>query len=552
MQTRADDETVDGPPVLPPAADDGDGAPDPHARGDVLGRYVVLERIGRGGMGVVYAAYDPELDRRVAVKLLTRIDREETSLGRSRLLREAQAMAKVSHRNVIAVHDVGTVVELGSAPVVFIAMELVVGRDLRAWLADSPRSISEVLDVFQQAGHGLLAAHRVGLIHRDFKPANVLVGDDGIVRVGDFGLARRLGAPAEGRADPSERTDRPLVSLDAITRTGAIIGTPAYMAPEQHMGRELDARADQFSFCVALHEALYGKRPFAAANPVELMLQVTKGELAPAPKSPAVPGWIRRVLLRGLATEPADRWPDMAALLRALQRDPARTRRTVAAAVVGGGVLAAGLVALVAHGPDDPCADADAQLGDAFSADRRAAVERAFAATGAPYAADAATYALDRLDRQARAWIDGWADACAATHVRHEQSDDLLDRRMTCLAHRRRELGALVDALANADAALVERSADAVGALESVAGCADADALLAALAPPADADARAAVEAVRERMAQVTVLDLAGRFGEAKDAASDVLAEAEHTGWPPIEAEALLQLAQAEAEAGVP
>ncbi len=547
LQTRVEDETVDGPPVL--QTEDGEPS-DPHGRGDLLGRYVVLERIGRGGMGVVYAAYDPELDRRVAVKLLTRIDREDTSLGRSRLLREAQAMARVSHPNVVAVHDVGTVVDPARGPVVFVAMELVVGRDLRAWLAERTRPLSDVLDAFVQAGQGLLAAHRVGLIHRDFKPANVLVGDDGVVRVGDFGLARRLGAPQEASID-ANRSDRAPVPIDAITRTGAIIGTPAYMAPEQHLGRELDPRADQFSFCVALYEALYGERPFLAKHPVELMVQVTKGELAPVPRGSSVPGWIRRVLVRGLAPEPADRWSDMGALVRALHRDPARTRRTVAAAAIGAGAL--GTVLWIAAAREDAACDAaEGELAEVWGPERRTAIESAFAKSRAPYAADAAAYAIDRLDRHGRAWVDAWVDACTATHVRREQSDELFDRRMTCLGHRKVEMGALVDMLAGADDALVERSAEAVGGLEGVAQCADADALLAAIAPPADADARAAVEAVREQLGRASALELAGRFGQGVDVARAALADAERTGWRPIEAEALLELASLEAEAGKP
>jgi eukaryotic-like serine/threonine-protein kinase len=546
LQTRVEDDTVDGPPMLPTA----DGEPtDPHARGDSLGRYVVLQRIGRGGMGVVYAAYDPELDRRVAVKLLTRADHEETSLGRSRLLREAQAMARVSHPNVVAVHDVGTVVDPVRGPVVFVAMELVVGRDLRAWLAERSRSASDVLAAFVQAGQGLLAAHRVGLIHRDFKPANVLVGDDGVVRVGDFGLARRLGAALEPSGD---RSDRSPIVIDAITRTGAIIGTPAYMAPEQHLGRELDPRADQFGFCVALYEALYGERPFSAKHPVELMMQVTKGELAPTPRNSAVPGWIRRVIVRGLAPEPADRWPDMGTLVRALQRDPARTRRVVGVSAIGAGALATALWVVAAADEPDPCDAAEGEIAGVWGPEQRTAIQHSFAKSRAPYATDAAAYAIERLDLQARAWVDGWVDACAATHVRHEQSDDLLDRRMTCLGHRKVEMGALVETLASADDALVERSAQAVGGLEGVAQCADADALLAAIAPPADEAARAAVEATREELGRASALELAGRFGQGIEVARAALESAERTGWRPIEAEALLELAGLEADAGMP
>jgi len=231
-----------------------------------VGRYRILGRIGQGGMGVVYRAHDPELARDVAVKLMNAesLDEGETATARTRLIREARAMARLAHPNVIHVYDVGAV-EDG----VFIAMELVEGESLAAWVARAPRDWRDVLRHYVDAGRGLAAAHAAGVIHRDFKPENVLVGADGRVRVGDFGLA---GAPALAGApsfDDMRSTDAALdvgAVEGTLTRTGALLGTPKYMAPEQEHGLVASDAGDQFSFCVALYEALYGQPPFAGTT----------------------------------------------------------------------------------------------------------------------------------------------------------------------------------------------------------------------------------------------------------------------------------------------
>jgi predicted Ser/Thr protein kinase len=278
-------------------------------KGMHVGRYEVESFLGAGGLSLVYIARDPELNRRVALKLLK-------SDAQARLLREAQAMARVSHPNVVAVHDVG---EWNGR--VFLAMELVDGIDLRAWLAAKPHRLVEIVDAFRDAGRGLAAAHAAGLVHRDFKPENVLVGKDGRVRVTDFGLAESLDAPAP---------------------TGdAISGTPAYMAPEQHRAENVDARTDQFAFCVALHEAAYGERPFRGKDYPQLRDAVLAGAVSPAPARPRVPRTLRRILLRGLSMRPGDRWPTMEGLLAALGRDRTKIPRRA-------GATAAALLAVLA------------------------------------------------------------------------------------------------------------------------------------------------------------------------------------------------------------
>jgi len=292
----------------------------PHLQpGAKLGRYVVNGTLGKGGMGVVYAARDPDLDREVAIKLLrpelARVDADAAQ----RIAREAQAMARIAHPNVVAVHDVGAV-----DGQVFVAMERVTGKSLRAWLAAEPRSVAEILEVFIAAGRGLIAAHDAGIVHRDFKPDNVLVGDDGRARVTDFGLAydHRAFAVPPTDEDGSERTTRP------------IAGTPAYMAPEQHAGGNADPRTDQFSFAVALYEALYGKRPFSGTSRDELADAVIAGRIDPPPPTTRVPFSLRKILLRGLATKPGDRYPSLGDLLRALGRDRGRRPRRIALVAV--------------------------------------------------------------------------------------------------------------------------------------------------------------------------------------------------------------------------
>ncbi|MCH9680521.1 MAG: serine/threonine protein kinase [Deltaproteobacteria bacterium] len=271
-----------------------------------VGRYELLRCIGRGGMGIVYAARDVELGREVAIKLL----RPELShRDDERLTSEARALARLSHPNVVSVFDVGTYEEQR-----FIAMEFVPGQNLRRWL-DAPRSLREVLQVFVAAGRGLHAAHEQGLVHRDFKPDNVLVGDDGRPRVLDFGLARPPDVAGAAPVMPPEIPAGvdPLATM--LTQAGQVLGTPAYMAPEQHLGEPADARSDQFAFAVALYHAVYGVRPFTGDDPRALALSIVRGRLRPATPRFPVPAWLDDLLVRALSVDPAGRFPTMGELL---------------------------------------------------------------------------------------------------------------------------------------------------------------------------------------------------------------------------------------------
>ncbi len=301
-----------------------------------IGRYVVIKRIGAGGMGVVYAAYDDKLDRKVAVKLLRAGHGPVTHTARQRLLREAQAIARLSHRSVIQVYEVGTHEEE-----VFVAMEYVEGSTLKQW--QPSRDWREILARYLDAGRGLCAAHAAGIVHRDFKADNVLVrAADLVVRVVDFGLAR-----TDGQIEPGH--DAETHSPDAepsLTRTGVIMGTPAYMAPEQHLAQPTEPRTDQYAFCSSLFEALYGYRAFAGERIDELRLNVLEGRVEPAPRYTAVPSSVHKALVRGLSVDPEDRFPTMEALLADLALPSSRGRwRTaawglgLASIVLGGSVL---------------------------------------------------------------------------------------------------------------------------------------------------------------------------------------------------------------------
>jgi len=507
-----------------------------------LGRFLVLRRIGAGAMGVVYAAYDPELDRKVAVKLLHPQVRDSAraELARARLLREAQALARLSHPNVVAVYDVGTY-----QGQVFIAMELIAGVPLSAWLRARPRARREVLAVFQEAGRGLAAAHRQGVAHNDFKPDNVLVDAAGRVRVVDFGLALAQDRDAE---------------VEAAAGAPGLTGTPAYLPPEQFGGGHGSARADQFSFCVSLYEGFYGERPFHGEDLEALARAIERG-VPPEPRQRRLPTWLRRILLRGLSRDPGQRFADMDALLAALARDPARWRRPllagVAALLVLVGAALAYRWALVRafNERQGLCAGGLAEIAEVWGPARRERAEQAFVATGLPYADDAWARVAARLDERAGAWARMHGEACQATHLRGEQSPALLDLRMACLQRRRGDLRSLVEVLVDADAGVVENAGQAVAELPDLEACADAATLLAdARSVPRGEGAGAG--AVRDLLARARAFKTTARFRAALDLVRSAAGQAEGLGDPVLVAEArlaegelLLALGQPEAEA---
>jgi tetratricopeptide (TPR) repeat protein len=532
-------------------------------------------------MGDVYAAHDPRLARRVAVKLVrTRAqDGPPDADARMRLLREAQAIAKLSHPNVVVVHDVGTYRDN-----VFVAMEFVEGMTVTAWLLAEQRTPAAILALYALAARGLEAAHRAGLVHRDFKPDNVMVGRDGQVRVMDFGLARQVvrvrddqprpapdgGAPpvALGPLDVAatvrlsapaadEPPDSEPILADKLTQTGAIMGTPAYMAPEQFLGRATDARTDQFSFCVALYEALYGERPFGGNTVLALTNNVLAGTVSDPPPETRVSAALRRVLLRGLSLEPAARWPSMTALLDALADDPSKglRRRWAVAGVALGAVLVGASAAAswrLAHAPSRICRAGDEKLAGVWEADqsetaRKARIKQAFDRTARPFAAGAFAGVQRILDRYAADWKRMYAETCEATNVRGDQSADVMDLRMACLEGRLRQLRALGDVLVEADTAVVENAAAAASNLPTLERCADVALLQNVVAPPEGPAAQARVAELRRQIARVEATGTAGPCAPRVEAGRQLLAAARALDYAPLEAEALDAAARSEA-----
>lgn len=387
---------ISGSDAAGDAAELGISALEPNAR---VGRYVILGTLGEGAMGRVYVAHDPELDRKVALKLLH--PRTASARLEARLEREAKAMARLSHPDVIAVHDAGR-----HGAQIFIAMELVEGGTLRQWLAARERSWREIVAVFLRAGRGLAAAHAAGLVHRDFKPDNVLVGDDGRVRVTDFGLARAVGDDTESPhdADPGGAANDVAASL--LTRTGALVGTPAYMALEQLRGNPADARSDVFSFSVALYEALFGERPFDGATVIALRTAQLEGRLRPPPRGKRVPARLRRALLVGLRAAPEARYASMTEMLQAIER-ASRFPRALLGVVVALGIAALAAIAFGrgAHQAPTASASSAAAATPAATTPRCSPHECSATHGDAPYAcraSDGACVAIESEDCVAR------------------------------------------------------------------------------------------------------------------------------------------------------
>jgi eukaryotic-like serine/threonine-protein kinase len=533
------------------------------SRGATVGRYVILDLVGRGGMGEVYAAYDPQLDRKVALKLLHEAGSRGASAqtARERLLREAKAIARLSHPNVVVVHDAGAIDDAIHGARVFLAMEFIDGETLAAWLAATPRSWRAIRELFAAAGEGLAAAHDAGLVHRDFKPQNVMVGRDGSVRVMDFGLASdttELAGGAPGQLDLPVLPEEPISQSVALTRTGVLLGTPLYMAPEQFLARPTDARTDQFSFCVALYEALYGERPFPSDSFSALLEAVVAGRVREPTQKARVPAFLRKLLLRGLGADPASRYPSMRALLDTLAHDPLRRRRTVAVRL---GIAVTALAAVVGtqrlatrgqrmcRGATDKLAHIW-ELGDA--GERRTVIRRAFLGTGRAFAAETWSLVSGLLDDYSRRWTGMYTDACEATHVRGDQSAEVLDLRMTCLEGTRGAIRALTDVLSHADPAVLVQAVNAAQALPPLERCADIPALRAVVPPPADAATRARVTVLSTRLADVKALTDTGQWPIARQQAGPIVESAQTLAYKPLLAEALGTLGWLESESGNP
>ena len=473
-----------------------------------IGRFTMLERLGAGGMGMVYAAYDPHLDRKIAIKVL-RLDRLGREEDEQRLWREAQALARLSHPNVVTVHEVGR-----SEGNVFVAMEFVRGESLGEWQRTKP-PWPEVLAAYVEAGRGLAAAHAAGLVHRDFKPHNVMRTTEGRVKVLDFGLAREV-----TNADSDERELGAGLtassSFSALTQQGTVVGTPAYMSPEQHDGTVVDELGDQYGFCVALWEGLTGARPFVAETFGELLMAKLQGVPSWPAGAPAVPRAMVEALRRGLCPQAEDRWPSMDALLAELRWEPGRRRQVWTFGVLGTVVVGLGASAAYswAQTQAEPCVGARDKLGGIWDDARRSTVEAAILAVDRPYVADVWARTERDLDAYADAWVAMHTETCEATAVRREQSQRLLDLRMACLHRASVELGATVDTLSDADVKAVDKAHRLVASIRPLSQCSDTEVLEAEVEPPLPEEAEA-VERARQRIARGKSERLAGRYDAA-------------------------------------
>ncbi len=510
-------------------------------------RFTLLESVGRGGMGEVFAAYDPQLDRRVALKLVSAARRARRRHGRDELLAEARAMAKVSHPNVVPVFEVGLHEPEVGEPSVFLAMEFVRGKTLRAWLEQAEPDWRRIVQVYREAGRGLAAMHAAGLVHRDFKPDNAMIDDDGHVRVMDFGLVHDHELAGERHATAAELGE----ALEQRTRSGTIAGTPAYMAPEQLEGHRVDHRSDQFALCVALYEALWGHRPWQAASVAGLVEAVLDAAGPPAPPRSPVSLRIRRAILRGLARDPNDRWPSMQALLQALGDSPRRAwgRLGVLVAVLASG----GALVWARTAAPEPCHAAGAELDAVWNDDVRQRVRSTLASFDRLDAAETSERVTTALDGYANEWQGMRREACEATHVRNVQSEAMLDLRTMCLDARLAQVRSLTEAfVAATDPTTLTEATPAVAALHSVEACGDLEALTAVVAPPEAPADRERLAELRERLAEAHVAYDIGAHARGAPLAAALVEDARALGYAPLLGEALLLHANLLHEGGEP
>ncbi|MDP1917340.1 MAG: serine/threonine-protein kinase [Myxococcales bacterium] len=481
------------------------------AKGEPLDRYVVLDRLGQGGMGEVYAAWDPVLDRKIAIKLL-KAEHQASGIAdelRLRLMREAQALARMTHPNVVTVHDVGVV-----EGQVYLAMEFVEGLTLTKWLAEKPRGWREILGVFLDAGEGLSAAHDAGVTHRDFKPDNVVISRDGRARVMDFGLAHAH----ENQPQPAPTvplTDTPTGSMRRrITLPGIMLGTPAYMSPEAMYGQKTDPRSDEFSFAIALFEALYGFRPFEGTTAPGVAAEIQLNRIRQAPRKTSVPRRIYQLLQKALRANPDERFQTLRALLVQLgRRRSSRERQLATVAVAVLSAISLVLVVVLSRREAQRCAGVSSRLIGVWDEKTKLEARAAFERSSRPWAMAAWSESERLMDGWGRRWVDRRRAACEASDGR---ADEQLGQSIVCLSRRLADFDATAQLFKNADDEIVERAVSLAAALPTLSACEHA-------APVRSTDEG---DELRKGLAGVRALIDAGKLRDAKERVSQVMAQA--------------------------
>ncbi len=486
-----------------------------------LGRFLVVGHIGSGAMGTVHRAYDPQLDRSVALKVLQPQAGDADSSAGLRLEREARTLAKLSHPNVVTVHEVGS-----ADGQVFVAMEMVDGVDFDHWLAARPvpsARFRQTLELIVQAGRGLAAAHRAGIVHRDLKPANILVGQDGRVRVADFGLAR--GTATRTLPDPrSHRVNRD--DSAAQTHPGIPVGTPAYWSPEQRQGHPADALADQYAFCVTAWEALFGER------------------LGSELQRPASTGWgsqalsVATALKRGLQVERTARFANMQELVEALTRNPVRNRRRLATLVTSTMGVAA-VIAGVQLERSTRCDHVSKPADAVWHGSRRAGLRRRFLAVDWA----GATKSWDRFSADTDAYVEDWKQhahaACEAGLVEKSVDKQAYEATAACFEDRIVRLAGVLEAYFAADRRLVSAPFSITRAMGPLSGCVDHPGPALTVSRP-----------LMRKLAHGLGVLRSGRAAEAADVFRDVLNSARKESAPFVEMHALAAMGEAEVGRG--
>ncbi|MGV6852088.1 MAG: serine/threonine-protein kinase [bacterium] len=542
MNSDHDNSTLPLGDVVPGPAS---GLMDNSLKGSSVGRYVLIEQVGSGGMGVVYSAYDPQLDRKVAIKFLHHKfvgNNKDTEL-QQRLLAEARSLAKLAHPNVVTIYDSGIY-----AKQVYIATEFLSGPTLNRLDKSLSDNWESLLKLYIEAGKGLNAAHEAGLVHRDFKPGNIMLDQSGRAKVMDFGLAKQLDDQAETAPFTHEYFTSEALSPDSWSSpesySGVIMGTPAYMSPEQIQGYPATELSDQFSYCVALFEALFKTKPFKARTPQSALDKIKKGAAHKIPKNSSIPGNVQKIIFKGLSFDPEQRYPSMRALLDALHAAREKPPRYKYFAAITLAILI-GSVLFIRQEQADLCAFDDDPVNELWSPQAQSQVKSAFLSTNKSFATESWGLVNDKILGYLSKWKQKRVQACQLTHVQGSQSEELLDLQMLCLNHNKDSLKALIAVLSKADDTIVSRSTRAVAELPALSSCDNPKSLLERLPLPNNESQQKLIQQQEQYILTSKALYDAGKYQQSVDILDQVTPKSMAI-YPPLKASYLYRKGRAQ------